>query len=124
MDSEQIKQCPMCGTTFTPQDFLSNEHLVPIGITFENEDTGSNALFFKHDTAECGTSLAIRVDMLAPLIDEPIPSETLAGKEACERHCLTMADYAECGQACHYAPYRRLLVQLMETRAAAGVAGY
>jgi hypothetical protein len=111
----------MCGTEFTLQDFLASEQLIPIGISFENDDLGSNALFFKHDTAECGTSLAIRVDLLAPLIEETIPSEILFGKDGCEHHCVTMADYADCGQVCHFAPYRRLLVRMLDIRTEAVV---
>lgn len=115
-----IKRCPMCRNVFTLRDVVEHADIRPIGMTFEEGDFANNAYYFNHTCPGCGSTFAIPVEQFLKLIDEEIPAEVLAGTASCEHHCRKVTDLSACSQPCHYAPFRRFLINRLLPRAAHG----
>ncbi len=113
MSNNKLKQCPKCAVWFTAKDFRENPEIKPLGMTFEEGDINHNLFYFNHACEDCGTTFTLKVNMLAELIESPKSQEILAGSDKCESHCLDINDTNECGQECKYAPFRKLLNQMM-----------
>jgi len=81
------------------------------------DESDNKAIYlFQHEIPECQSSFAVYVEDLRDLIDESISNEVLYHTDCCEEHCVTIQDLSECSQECHYAPYRRLLMKMIENR--------
>ncbi|MCP4568572.1 MAG: hypothetical protein GY841_13425 [FCB group bacterium] len=116
MGNDKLKQCPKCTVWFGIDDICSNPDIKPLGMTFEKGNINRNLFFFNHTSNDCGTTFTLKVDVLAELIKNPTSSEILAGGDTCEGHCSDINDTTECSQTCKYAPYRRLLRELIDNR--------
>ncbi len=111
-----VKVCPLCGRRFSTQDILHDQGVTPLGIQLEEDDPRLNFFFFTHDIPNCGTTFVIPVEAFAGCLQVSPPVQILAGTEPCEGHCLELADHGFCRQDCRFAPYRRLLVQMLQER--------
>ena len=116
MNTKKFKKCPNCGHWFTALEIMESRAVDPIGMQFEEEDPGLNFYFFNHTLESCNTTFAIEVDKFLPLIMEPVAERALTGTEFCECHCTKLDDLSECTTNCRYAPFRRLLLSMIETR--------
>jgi len=111
-----VKKCPFCGREFSAQDILHDKDITPLGIQIEEDDPRLNFFFFTHEIDGCGTTFVVPVAAFAGCLPASPSSEILAGTEPCEGHCLELIDHGSCRQDCRYAPYRRLLVQMLRDR--------
>ncbi|MBD3403481.1 hypothetical protein GF420_11340 [candidate division GN15 bacterium] len=80
----------------------------------DDEFPDLNSYYFTHTAAGCGTTFGIEVEKFEKFITEPIPSEIKAGGAGCHGHCTSINDLEECHNECRYAPYRRLLLRMLE----------
>ena len=94
-------------------DILEGDEVTIIGMSLDDEDSQFNSYFFNHDSPNCNTTFTMNVLEFSPYIDEPIAEEILAGQAGCEQHCTNRSDTQPCGQNCRWAPFRRLMSQLM-----------
>ena len=115
-NTKPLKRCPSCGEEFSLRDFISNPQVIPKGMSFESDNPDLNLYYFHHDTPGCGTTLAIPVSEFVGLINEPLPEQNLAQTEVCENHCVSVHELSACGQKCTYAPYRRLLLAMIDVK--------
>jgi len=117
MTGMTVKQCPGCGACLTLQQIRDCDDIRPLGMQVIGPGLKGGVAYFNHTRPGCGTTFVVPVIELIPLITEPIPDAILTGTESCERHCLTLADLGECGQPCLYAPFRRLIISMVEQSA-------
>ena len=115
MQNEIIKKCPKCGHDFTVEDILHNPDIIPVGMLY-NDSQKTACYLFQHEIDYCHSSFAVDIELLRTEIREPIPAETETLSECCEGHCIKINDLAECRQECYYAPFRRLLLRMMELK--------
>ncbi len=120
MSDEYIKTCGMCGQELSADDFLSDPDLVPIGMMFIEDDITMAYYMFQHEAASCRSSLVVPVDAFQPFLEEPPPEEILALTDCCERHCVKLSDLSACGQSCFFAPFRRFLLHLIDSKSREG----
>ena len=122
MDQETLhisKQCPTCGKVFTLEDLLSDPDLVPIGMTSDEEDNPESLYYFTHEVPGCGTTFTIPANVFRPAITESVPGENLRGHVDCPGYCTRVSEFRACKNNCHWSPYRRLLLDMVERRKAA-----
>jgi len=106
------KVCPGCNQAFSLLELVESPELQPLGMQFVDKELSQNVYYFSHICPSCGTTFVVSVTAFLPLIQEPIPTDCLAGTEACEEHCMAVADLELCSRACRYAPFRRFLLQI------------
>ena len=116
MQDTKLKQCSFCKTWLSAEEIVNNPNIVPLGMAFSEDDTETAYYYFVHNVPECGTTFLLPVTELESFITETIPSERLTLSECCEEHCVSLDDLAECRQECFFAPYRRLLLKMLETK--------
>jgi hypothetical protein len=101
---------------FTLRDIIMNPYVVPKGMSVESATPELNVFYFLHNVPYCGSSFVIPVEEFRVLISEPIPEASLTGSRVCGHHCTTVGDLSACGERCYYAPFRRLLLAMMEEK--------
>ena len=116
MSSTNFKHCSKCGKQFSLEDFLTDPHLEPIGISTDYHEPRRCHFYFCHTLPECMTSMTVPVEFFLPGVEEPVPEESLRDTPACPRHCSTVADLRGCSANCTVAPYRRFILRLMKMR--------
>ena len=114
MGNDYVKKCGNCGALLTAEDFWALPELVPIGMMFLDDDITMVCYMFQHEADGCHSSLAVPVTEFQSFLTEPRPDKILALSECCERHCVKLGDLEVCGQPCFFAPYRRLLLAMIE----------
>ncbi|MFH1687750.1 MAG: hypothetical protein ABIE70_09545 [bacterium] len=114
MDSNAKIKCPSCDQKFKPWEMIGNPSLEPLGMRIDEEDPKFNFYLFRHNRPECGTSLAVMVELFRDWLDEPVPVDIITGSEPCELRCIDLDNHGECSQNCTWAPYRRLLTKLLD----------
>ena len=110
------KQCPTCGKVFSLEDLLSDPELVPVGMTSDEEDIPESLYYFTHNIPDCGTTFTIPAREFRPVISERVPEESLRGHIDCPGLCTRISEFRACKNNCHWAPYRRLLIDMVERR--------
>ena len=110
MDHQRhFKSCPVCSEIWpTPDAFVRDRALAPIGLTVVFDDPYRSLFMFNH---RCGTTLGVEADLLRdhfPLL----VGESLARTAGCRRHCLDINDLESCDQPCRNAPLRQFLQTL------------
>jgi len=113
---ERFKKCPLCATWFSRHDIMHSPVVRPIGMLLEKADPELNFYYFNHEIDGCGTTFVIAVEDMSPLTSLLPDSDSLTGSDACKGHCLRHTTAGDCRDACYYAPYRRLLRQLIANR--------
>jgi len=98
------------------EDILYSSEIEPVGMLFPNDDFEWNMYYFNHAIESCGSTFVIPVREFLHLIDEPIPDTVLNGTDRCDGHCVSVTDIRECSQSCHYAPFRRFMLDLLSGR--------
>ena len=116
MQHKYVKKCPLCGTQFSIDDICNSDLITPLGMQIDDDDDHASFYYFNHDCPECGTSFTVPVMAFASLIDELIPSEDLFGTDICGEHCVRLDDLRECQHDCKWAPFRRFIVRLADSR--------
>ncbi len=111
-----MKVCTLCRAPLTLNALLTSADIRPIGMAFEPGDFANNCYYFNHECPGCGTTLLVPVERFLHLIPEDIPEAVLDGTEHCERHCRRVKDLKACHQPCHYAPFRRFLLDRLIQR--------
>ena len=119
VNDKSFKECPKCGMAFSMRDILEGPTVKPLGLTFEESDFETNLYLFAHAVPECGTTFMIPAIKFTSVIDEPIPEEIRTGRPDCEGRCTNIDDRLECKNDCLHAPFRRLLIQMVEEKKAA-----
>ena len=115
MDNPFFKQCPSCREWFSRRAILQNPQIRPIGMSVDPRNPDLSLLFFQHDSDHCGTSFTIPVKEFLPVIEEPL-NEDMMGRANCPGHCTHIDDLNECHLSCLYAPFRRLILSILENR--------
>ena len=114
MADEIVKKCNCCQECLTARQLVDDPAIRPIGTAFyEDEGTGIHYYFFQHEIPDCGTSFVVDVEHFKQFIVEPIPEEVLRLGPGCEGHCVNINDLSNCGQECHFAPFRRFLLKML-----------
>ena len=116
MDPVHFKQCPGCHKWLSLQDMLSNPDIMPLGLVLADSDYDTGLFYFQHEVPECRSSFVIPAGWFVSILDEPIPEKVKIGTKHCEGQCLHIDEWAECHTDCHHAPFRRLLIRMMENR--------
>jgi hypothetical protein len=116
MNDDPIRTCPFCNDILTLDKLVSDPLIRPIGMIFGKGSFEHAFYCFQHETQDCGTSFLVNVLIFSPYLSEPIPKERLTLTESCERHCVNIKDLSECKQPCLFAPFRRFLIKMLETK--------
>jgi hypothetical protein len=114
-----MKKCPSCGQIFSLDELLSDPSIIPVGMTSDEEVELESLYYFTHDVPECGTTFTVQVTLFESVIEEPIPVESMRHGHACMGLCTHIEELALCQNNCKWAPYRRLLLLMVERRKAA-----
>lgn len=122
VNDKSFKECPACGLGLSIQDILEDPTIQPLGLTFESSDLETNLYYFDHVVPGCHTTFMIPAIKFTSIIDEPIPEEIRTGQPGCESRCTNITDWLECKNDCFHAPFRRLLIKMVETKCAAQAA--
>ena len=116
MQHKYVKKCPLCGMRFTVQDLISKPEITPLGMQIDEDEENASFYYFNHDVPECGTSFTVAVMEFASVIDELIPPDDLFGTDSCGEHCVRLDDLRVCQHDCKWAPFRRFIVKLADSR--------
>ena len=76
MDRDRFYQCPCCQAWFSSQDILDSPQVEPLGMTFDQDDTGFNLLYFNHVEPGCGSTFTIEAQRLR---DVPVGDAAAGG---------------------------------------------
>ena len=114
--NEQIKACPLCSETFSIDQLMENPHFVPIGMRLDDSEPSLNLFFFDHAIESCNTTFVIPILWFRSLLREPAPLANLAGSCSCAQYCSSIEDFSTCNKECGWAPYRRLLKEMMQAK--------
>ncbi|MBE0564479.1 MAG: hypothetical protein IH621_00855 [Krumholzibacteria bacterium] len=106
---DPVITCPFCKAPFTLEDLVASPDIAPIGMMLNDDDAAWNFYYFNHMASGCGTTFTVSVEVFAPLLNEAVPEAIRTHSCDCEGRCTSLADLAECGAECHWAPYRRFL---------------
>ena len=117
MTDETIKNCPCCKAHFTLAQLASDPDIRLIGMAFGEDSIEWAYYFFQHEVPGCRSSFAVKVEEFLSLIDEPIPNESLALRDCCQEHCVSIADLSTCKNPCYFAPFRRQLLKMLAAKA-------
>jgi len=85
--------------------------LVGFQISLSLPDRGG---YYYFDHLPCGTTLALKSELLSSMIDEPIPERSMQGTDECSKYCLELNNFPECKNECRNAPFRRLAIRILE----------
>jgi hypothetical protein len=119
MTDEIVKKCAYCQMSLTAKQLVNELSVRPIGTAFfPDEGAGIHYYFFQHETPDCGTSFVVNVEHFKQFITEPIPDKVLRLGPSCEGHCVNIHDLNDCGQECHFAPFRRFLLKMLAEKKA------
>lgn len=116
MKSATVKQCPYCKAPFTLDALANNPDIKLIGMSFAEDSIEWAYYFFQHEVPNCGSSFLVRVDEFRSLVHEGIPTERMTFRDCCEEHCVSISDLGNCRNECYFAPFRRLLIRMMEAK--------
>jgi hypothetical protein len=116
MTNQLIKECTYCKSKLTLTELAKEPCLVPIGMSFDGNEFDMAYYYFQHEIPECGTSILVAVNAFEPFISEDVPETKLTLSDECEEHCVNIKDLSECKQECFFAPFRRFLLQMLETK--------
>ena len=116
---EKFMQCPYCKAWLSSREIIEDESVEPMGLRLGDDDIEWNYYFFRHRTADCGTTFTMNAEEFDSFLTEPVPNKIRTGQDNCEGLCITMKDHEECSQECHWAPYRRFLIRMMKNRQSA-----
>ena len=111
-----MKTCPTCGAFFSLEDLLSSPDVVPVGMTSDEEEEPESLYYFTHRVPGCGTTFTIPATAFRTFIDEIIPEEIKSGQATCRGLCSRIQELELCDNNCHWAPYRRLLLEMVRRR--------
>ncbi len=112
-----MKTCPTCGQVFSLEDLLSNPLVVPLGMTSDEQDKPEMLYYFTHEIPECGTTFTVPAAGFSSVINQSIPENSMRGYSVCPGHCARINEFRLCQNECHWAPYRRLLLEMVRRRA-------
>jgi hypothetical protein len=116
---EIVKKCNCCQACLTAKQLVEDLEVRPIGTAFlEDEGPGTHYYFFQHETPDCGTSFVVDVEHFKQFITEPIPEEVMTLEPGCGGHCANIHDLSDCGNECHFAPFRRFLLKMLAAKMA------
>jgi hypothetical protein len=113
---EKFMQCPFCNQWLSSREVIESDTVEPMGLSLGDDDIEWNYYYFRHRTGNCGTTFTIPAEDFNPFLTESVPNKIRTGQNVCEGRCLTMKDHQECRQECHWAPYRRFLIRMKESR--------
>jgi hypothetical protein len=120
MSEEIVKKCSCCQAKLTARDIVNDPEVRPIGTTFfEDDGPGIHYYFFQHDTADCGTSFVVDVEKFRHLLNEPVPATIMTLEPGCPGQCARIDDLNSCQAECHFAPFRRFMLQMVEEKKSA-----
>ncbi len=108
--------CPCCKEWFSLERLATDPVLRLIGMSFDGNGFEVAFYFFQHENSQCGSSFLVAVDAFKSLIDEPIPEHKATLSEGCEGRCTSIEDLQTCKNECYFAPFRRLLLKMMEAK--------
>jgi hypothetical protein len=58
------------------------------------------------------------VEHFRQFITESIPEAVLTLEPGCEGHCVNIQDLSDCRRECHFAPFRRFLLEMLAAKKA------
>ncbi len=112
----QTKSCPLCGESFTLEQLIEHSDIVPIGMRLDDADPSLNLYFFDHAIESCNTTFVIPIPWFHSLLKERVPLADMAGSCSCAQYCTNIEDFSVCNKECSWAPYRRLLMEMMRIK--------
>jgi len=96
-----FKECPNCHYKWeNRQTFLSDPLINLVGYQANFGNLVAGFFLFSHDTAECGTSLAVAAGQFTDMHDGPIFEERMTGAEECPGYCLKSNILDPCYNKC------------------------
>ncbi len=118
---EIVKICPCCQIPFTLEELANNPEIRLIGMSFGEDSIEWAYYFFQHEASNCGSSFVVKIESFLSLINEPVPTEKMALRDCCEEHCVNINDLSSCKNECYFAPFRRLLLEMIAAKSAIAV---
>jgi hypothetical protein len=116
MSNDVVKKCTLCGRGLTAMDLANNPDLKLVGMLCMPGENEKAYYFYQHEVKDCGTSIAVDIEVMKQFITESIPDEKLTLSKCCEEHCVNIKDLSECQQECYYAPFRRFLFKMIDQK--------
>ena len=116
MNHEKTKWCNGCDRWLSAREIYDSPHIVPIGMAFVGSRDDEAYYYFLHDIEECGTTFLISTKEFESFLAEDVPADNLHGTECCENYCSSVDTLAICHEECQFAPYRRLLFDMMAAK--------
>jgi len=106
----KFKECTTCHHVWENRDsFLSDPTLVLLGYQVNFLHLEAGLFLFSHETADCGTSLAIEAGEFADLYNGPIFETPHASIKKCPHYCLEETSLVPCPEKCECAYVREVL---------------
>lgn len=88
-------------------------------MAYLEDEAGTAYYYFQHAVSGCGSSFLINIKEFEPFIEEELPQVSLRGSGYCGGHCVDLHELSICNNECFYAPFRRFILRLLETKKAA-----
>ncbi len=115
MTDQIVQTCAACGTGFKLRELIEDPTIEPIGMLVPQDDRGPGIYYFIHQRKDCESIFTVPVADFLQFIKEPVPTANLSKTDKCARHCVTIHDYNECGNECQHAPFRRFMLNDLQT---------
>ncbi len=116
MNDKIVKKCSFCNRDFTAMELANDPELKLVGMLYMPGENEKAYYFYQHEVKDCGTSIAVDIEVMKQFITESIPDEKLTLSKCCEEHCVNIKDLSECQQECYYAPFRRFLFKMIDQK--------
>ncbi|HHE54590.1 MAG TPA: hypothetical protein ENL21_02330 [Caldithrix abyssi] len=117
-NEKPFKKCSLCGKVWKERGkFLSDPAVLLIGYQAHFKYPDKGLILFEHHTADCGTSMAIRVGEFEDLYDGEHYDELLFGTDDCPGYCLDEYNFKKCENRCRVA-FAREIVNLIHNKKA------
>ena len=109
-----FKQCPLCARVWTSlSDFVLDTALLVHGYQAHFTEPEQGLIVVTHEVEGCGTTLALRAELVRALYDGPEYTEHLTGTVQCNELCLQAHLLIPCDAPCDMAWVREALQWLL-----------
>ena len=111
-----FKICPVCGQDWRCRDtFLDDQELNFNGFQPDFSSIEEGIFYFTHETPQCGSTMALKVEIFLPLFKGRRYQENKQRSEECSVKCLNRQDLDRCPAHCLFA-FVREVSQIIKDR--------
>jgi hypothetical protein len=113
MTEDKFKQCPHCQTWLSARDFINNPEVKLISMVLMDSDSEVAHYLYHHDVSGCGTSFLVKIRELKPFLKQSLSEKSPVITLDCLDTCSRFNDLKECDHNCAYAPFRKLVKDVL-----------